>query len=327
MALEELVVGPHQTAHHVDEVPEDLHSAHTEEVLRRGVSGLHRPAEGGGETVYGRVGIGLVGGHAGEIVAAHLGAGLQQEPKVLLLRVFAFNQVTERRPHRHRPVAVAELPVVVHLEAGAHRMVLDAKGVEDGVVLVDGVPKVIVETVLVGALPRRGAAEAADAAALEREVLDVDDVALIGKHGYETVDHPLQPVISGEKVRDDDSAPFRLLLRHGLGRRFGQLPQRKIEPVLRLLPSFLFQEIVHVGGKPFQAADAHILAVVLDEPMGGDVIEVLGGGDLRSNLAGEILPGLFHQLDEPMELVRDQESVDWIAEDDELRLPEHPQCR
>ena len=89
VALEELVVGPHQTAHHVDEVPEDLHSA-------------------------------------------HLGAGLQQEPKVLLLRVFAFNQVTERRPHRHRPVAVAELPVVVHLEAGAHRMVLDAKGVEDG---------------------------------------------------------------------------------------------------------------------------------------------------------------------------------------------------
>ena len=41
MALEELVVGAHQTPHHVDKVPEDFHSADTEEVLGRGVLSFH----------------------------------------------------------------------------------------------------------------------------------------------------------------------------------------------------------------------------------------------------------------------------------------------
>ena len=69
-------------------------------------------------------------------------------------------------------------------------MVLDTEGIDDDVVLVDGVPEILVEAVLVGALTRRRAAEAADASALEREVLDVDDVALIREDGNEAVNHP-----------------------------------------------------------------------------------------------------------------------------------------
>ena len=53
-------------------------------------------------------------------------------------------------------------------------MVLDAEGVDDGVVAVDGSAEEFVEAVLVNAFSGGGAVEAAEAASLERELFYVD---------------------------------------------------------------------------------------------------------------------------------------------------------
>ena len=282
VGFEELVVGAHEAAHHVDQVAEDLHAAHAQEVLRRGVARFHGVGEGSAEAGDVGVHVSFVCGHACQEVAAHLGAGLQQQAEVLFLGISPFDQIAERCPHRDGTVPVAELAVVVHLEAGAHRMVLDTEGIEDGVVLMDRIPEEVVESVFIDAFASRGAVEAAQAAALERKFLDIDDIASEGGYGNEAVDHLFQAGVTGLQVGHYDGFLVRV---PGGGDAAVNLPEDKAEPVLRLLPAGFLEDVVHVGGQSVQYPQAHVPAVVLDEAVGRDVVKVLGSGYLRGRLS------------------------------------------
>ena len=164
-------------------------------------------------------------------------------------------------------------------------MVLDPESIEDGVVLVDGPPEEIVEAILIHTFSRGGTVETTQASALEREILDVDDIAPVWENCDKTVDHRLQTIIVRQEVCDDDGL-FPLVMPDGLrnGRQVsdafsfndtrlleltpGELPQREFEPVHGLLPPFLGKDVVHVGGQ-----------------MGRDIIKMLGGGHLGGCLA------------------------------------------
>ena len=101
-----------------------------------------------------------------------------------------------------------------------------------------------------------------------------------------------------------------------------QLPEHEVHPVLRLLATALFQDVVHVGREALQHAHPHVFAVVLYEAVCRDVVEVLGGGHLGGCLSGEVLAGGLHQLDEAVQLVRHEEGVHGIAEQQQVRFPE-----
>ena len=53
--------------------------------------------------------------------------------------------------------------------------------------------------------------------------------------------------------------------------------------------------------------------------MSGHVVKMLGGGELRSILAGYILPGGFQQFDKPVQLTGGDESVDRVGKQQHLR--------
>ncbi len=61
----------------------------------------------------------------------------------------------------------------------------------------------------------------------------------------------------------------------------------------------------------------HVQAVFLHIPVGGHVVEMLGGGDLAGEFAGKVHPVRLDQLDEPVELIGGDEGVDRIAEQHE----------
>ena len=140
MLLVELVVGLHQPLHEIDEIPEDLHAAHAEEVGWPSQVVLH-----GKDQLLGEVGelycrVALIGGHAAEIVAAHLAAPLHHHLEIGLLAVCALNEVGHGRPLGDGAVAVAELPVVIALHARVGEVVGDRKGIYNGVGLLDFCP-------------------------------------------------------------------------------------------------------------------------------------------------------------------------------------------
>ena len=59
---------------------------------------------------------------------------------------------------------------------------------------------------------------------------------------------------------------------------------------------------------------SQIQAVFFHIPMGGDVVEVLGSGDLRGDLAAEADAVGLDKLDEPVKLIGHQEGIDRVAE-------------
>src|SRR5699024_3004475 len=69
--------------------------------------------------------VALIGGHATEIVAAHLAAPLHHHLEIGLLAVCALNEVGHGRPLGDGAVAVAELPVVIALHARVGEVVGD----------------------------------------------------------------------------------------------------------------------------------------------------------------------------------------------------------
>ena len=140
MLLVELVVGLHQPLHEIDEIPEDLHAAHAEEVGRPSQVVLH-----GKDQLLGEGGelccrVALVGGYAAEIVAAHLAAPLHHHLEIGLLAVCALDEVGHGRPLGDGAVAVAKLPVVIALHARVGEVVGDGKGIDDGVGFLDFCP-------------------------------------------------------------------------------------------------------------------------------------------------------------------------------------------
>ena len=166
-----------------------------------------------GQSLQGRGGVPLVGGHAAQIVAAHLGAPLHDHLEIALVPVVAADQVGDGLAVGDGAVTVAELPVVEALEAGMGVVVRDGEGVDEAVRRLDGVAQEIVKAVLVDAFAGDGAAETAKAPAVEGELPDVDHPALAGQGGAEVGDHPGQVFIVVGAVGHDDHIPVP-----GLGR-------------------------------------------------------------------------------------------------------------
>ena len=218
MFLIELVVGFHQALHDVDEVAEDLHAAHAVEVRRAAELFLHGKGQVLREAAELRGGVALVGRHAGEVVAADLGAGLDYHAEVRLVGVVAADDVGHGRALGDGAVAVAELAVVVALEARVRVVVGDGEGVDDGVRGLYLRAQEVVKAVLVDALAGHGAAEAAEAAAAEGELPQIHHAALIGQRGAEVGYHVREVLVVRGAVRDDDHVLCRALRRLGQAR-------------------------------------------------------------------------------------------------------------
>ena len=332
----EPVIGPHEALHLVDEIPEDLHAAHAEEILRLLIAVLDGVGQRLGQPVDLRLRVRLIGGHARQEVAAYLGAGLHEQPQVRLPVQGPVHQIPHRLAHGHRPVAVAELAVVVELEPIAHGVVPDGIGIDDGRPGLDVLPKEPIEAVLMDAGPVGGAAEAPQTPAPEGEGPQIHHPGLVGQPGPEPVDHGRKGVVLPfVPVGDDHHRAVPLLHRlsqgghdpheglrgpvqPGLGVPPLHLPQDEAKEGFRLLPALLGQQVLHVGGQAPKVPEAQIVAVVPDEAMGGHVVKVFGGGDLGGVLAGQVQAAALHELQKPVELGRDKKGIDRIAEQDQV---------
>ncbi len=234
-------------------------------------------------------------------------------------------------------MAVAELPVIVHLEAAAHAVVPEGESVDDGVGVLDVLPEEGVKAVLLDAAAIGGAAEAAQAAALEGEVRQVHKAGLVGIEGAEILDHgPEAGILFLQVAHDDGVEALRLHVRaqgldigrtgrrsHGGGRRLIQLVfhtvDRIAEEILRLPAALLRQQVLHIGGKAVDDAHTHIPAVLLQIAVGGDVKEVLGGGQLGGINILKVRAAALHQLQEAVQLGGGQEGIDRVGKQQKLR--------
>ena len=92
-----------------------------------------------------------------------------------------------------------------------------------------------------------------------------------------------------------------------------------VEELFRLAPPLFGEKILHVGGESVHEGETEIPGEFPDKPVGGHVVEMLGGGDLSGVLAVKIHAALLHRLHEPHELGGDEEGVDRITEDQAVR--------
>ena len=239
---------------------------------------------------------------------------------------------------RDGAVAVAELAVVVALEAGLGVVVGDRERVDERVGALDLRAQEFVKAVLVDALARDGAAEAAEAAAGKRELPQIHHAAVERQSGAEIRDHVPQVLVLGRAVRDDDDV---LALRLGGGRqprlidgslRFGRACGRRdeqavfagehqlVEEIPRLALSALGEQVVHVGRQAAHDVHPEVEAVLLHPAVRRDVIEVLGRGDLAGEFSGEVDAVGLDELDEPVQLIGRDERVDGVAEQQKVSL-------
>ena len=233
-------------------------------------------------------------------------------------------------------MAVAELPVIVHLEAAAHAVIPEGEGVDNGVGVLDVLPKESVKAVLLDAAAIGGTAEAAQAAALEGKVRQVHKAGLIGIAGAEVLDHgPQAGILLPQVAHDDGVKALRLHTgaeglnivgadrrRQGGGRRLIQpvfhTVDRVTEKLLRLPAAPLRQQILHVGRKAVDDAHTHVPAVFLQIPMGGNVKEVLGGGQLGGIDIPEVRAAVLQQLQKTVQLGRGQKGIDRVGKEQKL---------
>ena len=80
------------------------------------------------------------------------------------------------------------------------------------------------------------------------------------------------------------------------------------------------EQVFHVRRQTTDHFHAQVETVFLYVPVGGHIVEMLGGGDLTGKFAGQIDAVGFDQFNETMELVRGDEGVDGVAEENELGL-------
>ena len=234
-------------------------------------------------------------------------------------------------------MAVAELPVVVHLEAAAHAVIPEGEGVDDGVGVLDVLPEEGVKAVLLDAAAIGGAAKAAQTAALEGEVRQVHKAGLVGIEGAEILDHgPEAGILFLQVAHDDGVEALRLHTgaqglniggavrnRPGCGRRLKHsvfhAVDRITEKILRLPAALLRQQVLHIGGKAVDDAHAHVPAVLLQIAVGGDVKEVLGGGQLGGIDIFKVRAAALHQLQKAVQLGGGQEGIDRVGKQQKLR--------
>ena len=266
VGLIEFVVGPHHALHEPDQVPEDLHTADAVEILGRQVFLLQGVGQLGAELIDGGIGVLGVGGDGGEVIGANLCLGFQNGLKILLTAQITADQIADAHADGHRPVAVAELTVVIHLEPGTHGVIPDGEGIDDGIGGLNLVAQVIVEPVGVDAFARNGAIEASQTAAPEGVFPDVDDSGFPGHFRPESIDHDLQlGIIIPEVCHDDHIAGLfhRVRFRNGdglggswdRGSREGLInifrhgPAEVTEEIFGLLLAFFRGQIVHIRRK------------------------------------------------------------------------------
>ena len=77
------------------------------------------------------------------------------------VRRIAADQIANRHTDGDGSVAVAEIPVVIHLKTGTHGVAFDGKGVDDTLSSLNGIAQVFVEAVGVDAFAGDGTVEAA----------------------------------------------------------------------------------------------------------------------------------------------------------------------
>ena len=332
MGTEESMVLFHHASHQVDEVPENLHASHSPEVPWLGIAMIQLPDECGCQTVDGCVWVVFVRGYTRQDIASHLCPGLDDVAQILFVAVVAIDEVAEWGSHRDGAMPVTELSVIVHLEPVTHGMVLDAECIDDGIVLMDLFAQQGVKAILVEAFAACGTVEATDATSREGECLDVHLITLKGKNIAETVDHAAQGLVLVATVADNHH-PFVCTMLHLSGWFAGQsvrgrrghcrgllevaltdVPQDETEPLLCLVLPLGMEQIVHVCREPFDEADAHISTIVFDEAVGCNVVEMLGGGELRGCLIREVRTALLHQFHKTMQLAGNDEGIDGVAE-------------
>ena len=227
-------------------------------------------------------------------------------------------------------MAVAELAVVKHLETAAHAVVPYGEGVDRGVGVLDAVSQQRVEAILIHAFSRGGAAEAAQAAAFEVKIPDVHKAGLVGIEGGEVLYHGPEALVPLPQVPDDDGV--KALLFHpglqaldiggGRGRTEGRsgliypvfhAVDQVTQKVIRILLALGAQQVLHTRGQAVDHVHAHVVAVVLDEAMGGDIVKVHGGAQLAHIDIPEVRPAALHKLDEAVELGGDKKGIHRIG--------------
>ena len=254
-------------------------------------------------------GVGKAPGHGGDRRAAgarprqevmpNLAAGLDNHAQIGFAVQVAVDDVAEGHPLGDGTVAVAELPVIECLENRAHGVVTDGKGIYHGIGGLYFFPEEGIKSVLIDALALPGAVEAPQAAALEGILRNVDQPGAVRIDRLEVSDHVPQIFIARLEVGDNDRVNrihlrFRGRQRGRIVRRrrrgtgwrgfadvVGNAPERVFKKCLRVLPALFSGQVIHIGGQAVNHLHPQVVAVVLNIPVGGHIIKMLGGSDLR----------------------------------------------
>ena len=264
-------------------------------------------------------------------VGTHLGPGLHKGLKIGLQGVIAADEITHRHTYGDRPVAVTEIPVIIHLKQRTHGVIFDGKGIDNGLRRLNHIPQIIVKAVLIDTFSGHGAVEAAKAAAPEGEIPKIDDTALPGQFCPETVDHGLQMGILRGAVRQHQHIARCLLFRRGdcdrnphgsrcrpgrpLPKPMGCRPDEKIKEILSILSALRGGQILHICRKATNVAKAQITADILNIAVGRHIVKMFGCGDLRGKLTGKIHVFFLQQFNKPMKLAGCQEGVHRIGKE------------
>ena len=319
VSLEKLVVCPHEAAHLVDQVPEDLHTANTQEILGAGIFVRQGIGQIGAQSIDRCIRVLLIRGNTGENVVSHLGTAFQDHLEVGFPAVVAADEIAHRHPHGNGAVTVAELAIVIHFEPGAHGMVPDGKGVDHGISRLDLGPEEGIKVVLIEAFSCGGTAEAAQTATQEGIFPDIYHPGGTIQVAAEPGDHSSQLGILRQQVCNDHHIAlfsFKNLLWNGDADRGSgdaagivrlkelllSAPDQMPEPILRFPAALWGGQVFHIRGQAPDEVHPQLLNVILDVAVGGGVVKMLGGGQLGGDLTPNVNTISLHQFKKAVQL-------------------------
>ena len=266
--LIKLMVRLHQPLHLKNQVAENLQPADAVEVFRlikMVLSRIHQPFD---KPVCLRIRISRISCNPCEEIAAHLRPGFHDGPEVLFPLQISVHQIAHRLAHRHRAVAVAELPVVVQLKEAPHGMVPDRKRIYHRVGIVDVLPEERIKSVFVYTGAVHSAMEASEASAFKRKLPQVNQLAASRQPFHKAPDHRGQrlvfqrriiirnqghaerpPVFCLLHIRSGDPRKWRPLLhRRRLAEAMPDVPEHIAEELPCFFLPFLRKKILHIRG-------------------------------------------------------------------------------
>ena len=100
-------------------------------------------------------------------------------------------------------MAVAELAVIIHLEASSHGVVADSERIDDGLCSLDLLAKIGVEPVFINTLSVNRTVKAAEASTLKRVLQKIYHAGVVGKNSLKTCNHPGKLSVFRSTVGDD----------------------------------------------------------------------------------------------------------------------------